>query len=296
MTRKHTAILFYVNLTLISLLNLTLICALFFHLILGYKQEQIEWLLGVFAVEILGCFVFSWHQIFKPKIEKAARGAREKLEITTINSDDRTFVISKTPELINLAHPDVIEKEKARELLKKARNKNFSREVRHKYAKQARLKFAQIHKDSVAYFSARYDMAIADRILERYQSSIKGFEKMKSYLFENKSRYAQEEFDKLLSETTMMIGTVYLEQGLLKKARFYFMESWFINPRFMTAVLNLFEVAFREKNIVEAEIWKEILSKFEQYPSISGFVENSIESLRNYSIQESAESPLPLVK
>lgn len=294
MNPKHKAILFYVNLVLITLVNLVLIYALYSHFILRQQQDQIQWLLVGFSAEILGCFVLGWSKTVNSSAETDEIEPKPvKRENKVINPED-PLVIEAKEIMENNDHSDTLKE--GRILLEQARNKEFSRTQREKYAKQAIKVFAQIPPGSVNYFAAQYNMATAFRVLHTYSKSIRGFEKLLDFLAANKSKYSCSELRVLRSETTMMIGTVYLEKNTLNTARTYFLSSWKIDPDNMIAVLNLFEVAAKTKKVEEAKIWKEILTGFERYSKISEVVERTMSHLQKSTSQKSPAGNIALKK
>ena len=288
MKNARSTIMFYVNFGLISLVNMILIYALFSHFVLQRPQEQITWLLGVFATEILACFVLGWRKVVNAEgRSENDREEPDKSNGEVVNSGNKTLFIDRLKVSEKGEDLFLTIKEKGLGFLKLARNIKLSPETRIKYAKQAIKEFARIPKDSLVYISALYDIATAHRILHNFSKAIAYYEKADELLsVKGKEFFTERELINWKAAISMMIGNVYFEQNLPGKARFYYLSAWKIKPDYFTAVLNLFEVSVKLNNLVEAEIWKELLQMFDEYSLVSELVETKMNLLYGCAIRE----------
>lgn len=283
MNSKHKNILFYICAVSFSLVNIIMILALFFHFVLGQSQENINWLIYGFAAEIVGCLVVGWHKIVTPdsKGVKPKNTKSKSAQIEIVNQGENSLAIEKRQETIDTNSKHTCLKKEGDALLKMARNKTYIKELREEYAQQSKNKYDQIPSNSPLFPDALYQKATADRVLGNYSESIEGYKRILVYVSEHESQYTETELRELKAEPTMMIGNVYVEKGWLDMAKRHFMDAWGINPDYMFAVYNLFEVAFISKKAEEARMWKEMLTRFDRYSEISKDVELKLNILEN---------------
>jgi tetratricopeptide (TPR) repeat protein len=278
MSDKEKHLLFIAILSVIVLVNLILIYALFARFALGHKVDEINWLLGVFAAEILGCTVLAWRKIVNSEVAPFPTGTTPFTtngEVSELSG--RPIVIEKSALSEDINHADVLLKETGRKYLINARDKTITLEGRRDCAKRAIEIFARIRPDSPAYHSALYDMGIAYRVLDEFDKSINTYQKVRKLVRECGTKYTEDEKRCWESDIEMMIGTVYEEQGLLEQAETCYFNSWKLDPTNLVRMLNLHDIEVRLGKLEGARIWAEISSKHQNYSSVSHLIENKAE-------------------
>ncbi len=274
MSDRHTNVLFYVSLIVISLVNLIMIYALFSYFVLHQSPLQIRWLLAVFTTEIVGCFVLGWRKVVGGEHPPAGVEDRPAdSDLVVVGRGPRALAIEKTKVREDAGDPDVIVKGEGVQLLVLARDNNLPRGLRKKYARRAIKIFARIPEGSAAYVGAQYNTATAYRTLSKFTKALCTYERVKELVAEGGARYTEDERREWAADIERMMGNVYFEQGLLPEAKAFYLRSWKLAPDNLIGMLNLFEVAVKLERVDEAQMWAEIMSTHEDYPSVSDLID-----------------------
>jgi tetratricopeptide (TPR) repeat protein len=282
-------VLFYVNLVVISLVNLILIYAMFSYFVLHQSPLQIQWLLGVFATEIVGCFVLGWRKLVEGESKPAGAETRPgDANLLVVGRGPQALAIEKTKVKEDADDPDVILKGKGVKLLVLARDNNFPPERRRKYARRAIKIFARIPKGSAAYVAAQYNIATAHRTLANYSKALGTYEKVKELVAESGAQYTADERREWAADIERMIGNVYHAQNLPGEAKHFYLRSWKLAPDNLIGMLNLFDVAVELNKVDEARMWAEMLSTHEDYPSVSSLIDSKLNLLQKGPAQSAA--------
>lgn len=289
MRNRHTSVLFYVNLVLISLVNLILIYAMFSYFVLYQPQPQIRWLLAVFATEILGCFVVGWRKVVGEKdIPASTEGESSSPHIAVVGKGAQALAIEKSKVKEDAHAPCVILKGKGVKLLVMARDMTYPAEARKQYARRAIRIFNRIPKGSAAYAAAQYNIATAYRVLANFTKALSTYEKVKELVAEMGAQIPEDDRRPWAADIERMIGNVYAEQKLMREARAYFLRSWKLAPENLIGMMNLFDVAFETGKLDEARMWVDMMSTHEDYPAVASLIESKLKLLQKVSAKSAA--------
>lgn len=290
MNSRQKTVLFYVSLTSISLGNLVLIYTLFSHFVMGQHQEHMQWLLGGFVTEMVGCFVFGWHYLLKPAVVEKPMASNDSSASTLqiINSGPQGLAKDNVQTHEDLSDPWMPVVVEGRGLLENARKEDLSEKDRIKFAKQAIERFSEIPKNSKSYINGVHNTGTAYRELGKFSKAFENYDKARKFLLDSNSFFSEEETTNWLSAIKMMEGVVFEHQHLYPEAKERFLGAWGMKRNYFMPLLNLFELSYRSHNLTEAELLKDFMTTYKEYSEVAEMVEVKLDFLRDYYAKKAA--------
>jgi tetratricopeptide (TPR) repeat protein len=258
---KDKRLLFRTILFLIVLVNLTLLYGLFSHFVLRNPTVEINWLLSVFAAEVVACTALAWRKVINA-------------EVAPHTASCGTVVIEKPATSADEGETSAALLKMGRGFLDEARDCKRDLKTRKQFARHALELFAQVPKGHPNYYAAVYNSGTAYRILGAFGKARSAYQQAgKVFRGSGPTPTAGE---KRVSDANveMMLGTVYEEEGQLPRAQACYFNSLKLDPGNMVRMLNLHKIAARMGKQEDAHVWASMLSK---HPDYSASIERVVE-------------------
>ena len=259
--RRQQEWLFYSLLGVILVVSLVMVAALFRHFILDRSVTYVEWVLGAFVVEIVGCFVLGW-----------------KVVVGGSKSDTQTnpAILEKMDYAEDVRDSSVQHKNAALRFLDLGRNRNHPYFKRRKFIRRAIQILETISAGQSAYPAARYNLGTAYRELKKYDVALRYYEEAENCLDNELKHSPSEERERRKSDIIFMKGRVFDAKGEKAQARKLYEESWMMYPNDYGVVFNLYEICKETGENEEATVWYSLLRRFPQHQRVRGNDKQSV--------------------
>lgn len=297
MIRHHAEVLFFSSIALIFAINCGLGYVLLSQLFSGVPSPYTNWLITIFAAEMLGAFVYGWHKVLNRKAPEALELEDKRADFVDGPDEHRNVVINRATDPMVVNKRDAVTDHTDLDARLKCagdKSKDLSRlhtlkdEVRVMHGERALESYGKIDPKTRHYPPAVYSGATVQRELGsllkdngRYVDAIDGYETAGQLFSENEyGHFTESEIRTNVAAGEMMIGKIMLKLDRKEDAGQRFFDAWVTNPNSIV-VHNLFDLAVSNDDLAEAEMWAKVIRRFEDYSSHAELVESKLEALRN---------------